>query len=156
MRFLAFVFLIGCVHHPVTPQPINPTDILSRTSSILHIAKDILPPETCIASESIASAIDIGVKASDKQTLPAIDLDISGCHFALTTTVSYLGHADYVDTALASALVALDALPDSCEKVWGLSVLTYTRGIYPEVVAEINSPDGIIHVPGVVVPVCNQ
>jgi len=156
MRFLGILLLSSCIHQPVTPHTVDPREVLDRAAKVLHLIKDILPPEACISAETIASALDIGVRASDKQTLPDIDLDITSCIYTIVSSIEGSGYDNYVDATLASALLAINELPDSCEKVWALSAVSYARGAYPEVMAEILAPDGIIHVPGVTVPTCNQ
>ena len=172
MRFLPFVFLLGCPK--LVPGPgfasSVPTIIAAFQSSAIladlgaGIAVSSGSYEGCLVGKSVAAAATSGAEAIagsiSGTTLPSISVDVSEC-LALGESPEGAELVEWIDELVSAALQTPAAiltslksplcLEDPVAYGWSLAALEYAQGAAGPVIDEISSPDGVLEIPAVAV-----
>ena len=135
--------LIGCAHRPPESELVDVPAMLHVVGSVVR-AIPAPGPEACVASQALATALDVAADAAPGAALPAVDLDISGCGVLLDGVPVPDDVTRAVDGGLALVALTTSAVRDPCTRAWLGDVAAWLRSAAPAVIDEISHPDGIV------------
>ncbi len=162
--------LTGCPKRPIdsTMKPADPLPLiiasLESGAELSYLGAQLAIDQQdlagCITSHSLAAALTTaseGVRGNiDGGRLPSVDYDISDCLGILTHGEGDPPQGEQVPPLVEVALVGTAAIVQSyaasikCEDLaWAQAGIAYARGATPAIIAEVESPDGSITIPGV-------